>query len=195
MSNNFSLIIANSFQIYQDYGIKCISMDDLCKQLKISKKTIYKFVANKEDLLKHIFLEYVPDIFNKKYESASGSKNAIEKIYYNKNLFFVSTTELSESVKFDLEQFYPHIFAEFKAKIKEIALKHLEENITEGKSQNLYSEDFNAELYSKIFLNFDSLDADYSPEEIQKELIYIFFKSTSTDLGFSIYNSLCRNDN
>ncbi len=195
MSNNFSLIIANSFQIYQDYGIKCISMDDLCKQLKISKKTIYKFVANKEDLLKHIFLDYVPEIFNKRYESASGSKNAIEKICHNKNLFFVSTAELSESVKFDLEQFYPHILAEFKAKIKQIALKHLEKNIAEGKSQNLYSADFNAELYSKIFLNFDSLDTDYSAEEIQKELIYIFFKSTTTDLGFSFYNSLCSNDN
>ena len=40
MDPKFLLIIQDSIDIYCKYGIKSVSMEDLCKELKISKNNI-----------------------------------------------------------------------------------------------------------------------------------------------------------
>jgi AcrR family transcriptional regulator len=38
--------------LYRKYGIKSITMDDVAKELGISKKTLYQYVSDKKDLYK-----------------------------------------------------------------------------------------------------------------------------------------------
>jgi AcrR family transcriptional regulator len=43
-------------ELFYAYGLKNISMDELSSKLGISKKTLYTFVKNKEELIEKIFL-------------------------------------------------------------------------------------------------------------------------------------------
>ena len=43
-------ILSKAFKDYALFGIKRVSMDDIVKSLKISKKTLYEFFPNKEKL-------------------------------------------------------------------------------------------------------------------------------------------------
>ena len=45
------LILSKAFKDYALFGIKRVSMDDIVKSLKISKKTLYEFFPNKEELV------------------------------------------------------------------------------------------------------------------------------------------------
>ena len=40
--------------LYQKYGIKSITMDDVSRELGISKKTLYQYVADKNDLVNKV---------------------------------------------------------------------------------------------------------------------------------------------
>lgn len=46
----FELVRA-AFELFRLYGVKAISMDDLCRELRVSKKTLYRYFDDKEKLL------------------------------------------------------------------------------------------------------------------------------------------------
>src|SRR5664279_5265812 len=43
-------------KLYHRYGIKSVTMDDVAKHLCISKKTLYEFFTDKEDLVRNVVL-------------------------------------------------------------------------------------------------------------------------------------------
>ena len=49
----FEQLLVNSLSVFMKYGIKSVTMDDLARHLSISKKTIYKYVKDKKDLVLH----------------------------------------------------------------------------------------------------------------------------------------------
>ena len=54
MENKKVVLIEKSTELFLAYGIQHVSMDDIADKCGISKKTIYKFFENKNDLLLHI---------------------------------------------------------------------------------------------------------------------------------------------
>ena len=52
-------ILAKSEELFLKYGLKSVTMDDLAKQLGVSKKTLYQFVDNKADLIQQIILGHI----------------------------------------------------------------------------------------------------------------------------------------
>jgi len=47
--------------LYQKYGIKSFTMDDVANELGISKKTLYQYFNDKADLVKQIVLHTVKE--------------------------------------------------------------------------------------------------------------------------------------
>ena len=47
------------FEIYKKYGFKSVTIDDLASILHISKKTIYKYFKNRDDIIKSIMELYL----------------------------------------------------------------------------------------------------------------------------------------
>ena len=47
-------ILERAVAVYMKYGIKSVTMDDLSQELGMSKKTIYKYFADKNDLIQSI---------------------------------------------------------------------------------------------------------------------------------------------
>ena len=54
MDEKVDRILSESLKLFKKYGIRSISMDDLAKELGMSKKTIYQYVANKTELVEMV---------------------------------------------------------------------------------------------------------------------------------------------
>ena len=50
-------ILNVSAKLFIDFGVKSVSIDDICARLHISKKTFYVYFKQKEDLLSAILIE------------------------------------------------------------------------------------------------------------------------------------------
>ena len=61
MNSEFQNILEKVSALYMKYGIKSITMDDVARELGISKKTLYQFVENKNELVEKV-VDYVMHI-------------------------------------------------------------------------------------------------------------------------------------
>lgn len=51
MNEELENILVKARELYMKYGIKSITMDDVARELGISKKTLYQYVNDKDDLV------------------------------------------------------------------------------------------------------------------------------------------------
>ena len=66
--------------LFYAYGLKNLSMDELSSRLGISKKTLYTFVRNKEELIEKVFLHEESKVLKLKEIVDKEQINAIEKL-------------------------------------------------------------------------------------------------------------------
>ncbi len=48
-------ILQKAHELFHKYGIRSVSMDDIAAQLGISKKTVYLYFVDKEELVSAVF--------------------------------------------------------------------------------------------------------------------------------------------
>ena len=51
MNEDLKNILLKVRELYMKYGIKSITMDDVASEIGISKKTLYQFVTDKDELV------------------------------------------------------------------------------------------------------------------------------------------------
>ena len=54
-------ILSKTEALFMRYGIKSVTMDDISRELGISKKTLYQYVDNKQDLIDQCFQEHIEE--------------------------------------------------------------------------------------------------------------------------------------
>ncbi len=70
-------VINAARKLFNKYGFKRVSMDEIAKEARVTKKTIYSYFKSKEDLLKY-FIE----------EEVINMKNIVEELDNEENSYF-----------------------------------------------------------------------------------------------------------
>ncbi len=149
MNNLFQNIIQTAADLYKKYGIKSVTMDDVARECMISKKTLYKYVTDKIDLLRQALrLEFSIQI---KEFSAIYNKNlnAVEEVFeIHKNLINMLKTH-NQAIEYDMHKYYPVIDKELKEKKSMHVYQMMIQNLKKGIAEGLYYDDINIELIAK----------------------------------------------
>ena len=136
--------------MYQKYGIKSITMDDVSRELGISKKTLYQHVADKLDLVQKVMDLEIELRLNEFDSVFCCDKNAIEELVEMHRLVNLSMKEYNPSTDYDLRKYYPDIHK----KMFEIRRKRMFENVLnnlkKGKLQEIYRADLNESIIAKL---------------------------------------------
>lgn len=168
-------LITVSWHLFSSYGVRPVSIEDICKKLSISRSVFYRYFADKEALLKSVCETEVG-----KY------KAALLKTHWEPNaaaqtlkIFEILATLPQRIPKLflrDIEIKYPHlfqIFLDFKIYLLE---KVFEENIRRGAAEGIYrhtDEGYAAKLwYEFVVLNYTDWNAaNYSREYFLRGLL------------------------
>jgi len=146
-------IVNNALSLYSNYGIKSITMEDLCRELGISKKTLYKYVNDKQDLIRKV-IKYEISMQRKAMKRVYASDmNAIDELMYVNTHIHASESIHSPTFYFDLRKYYPDIYREWIAykrnRLYELIIRNLEKGIAEG----LFRKELNPEVISKLHIS------------------------------------------
>ena len=189
-------IQAEAERLFWKYGVRSVTMEDIARQLGISKKTIYQHFADKEQILFQVIQDKMTrDQFEMECMVVE-TGNPVEEILGVLNIIRKNADQVSPNLLMDIKRFYPQAFALFqKFKEGKIAGSILE-NIQKGIAQGLYRADINPAILARlrveeIELAFNSdlfPAAQYSMHDIQAELIHHFVRGMLTEKGFTIYN-------
>jgi AcrR family transcriptional regulator len=122
---------------FKHFGYKKTSIDDIAKELNISKKTIYKFFSTKEKIYYHVISKIAKGLCKKMEKKISGEKTNKDKIEKLVHQIFSKTKSWLKKGN-DAFEF------KYKYEISELAFKEaynelLRKIITKGMENNEFS--------------------------------------------------------
>ncbi len=174
--NKKASILEQASKIFMRYGLKSVTMDDVSRELKISKKTLYRFVSDKNDLVEQVMQAYI----NKDQccidDLVSKSKNAIEEILLIGEHVGNSVKDIHPSIHYDMEKYYSEAWNVFHAHKRSYILKCITDNLMRGIKEGLYRKDLNVPVIAKIYVSRVDLVFDgelFPPEEIDFRSVYL----------------------
>ena len=141
-------------------------MDDICKELKISKKTLYQYITNKTDLVNKV-LKYMVENVYYKYTVTNHGQNAIDQLLYISQKVCNSMQHFNPSVTFDLQKYYADLFRWYIQASKEIHYTKVMANMQQGISEGLFRDDLDVSLVSRIYVR--KLEAILDSEFLKSE--------------------------
>lgn len=149
MNELLNKIIQTAADLYKKFGIKSVTMDDVARECMISKKTLYKYVNDKIDLLQHA-LRYEFGKHGKIFHDITEKGlNAIEEVFeIQKNLVKILKNH-NPVIEYDLIKYYPVILREVSERKSEQVYKMMIKNLKKGIEEDLYYNDIDIELIAK----------------------------------------------
>ena len=147
------------------YGIRSITMDDIARELGISKKTLYQYVENKSDLIEHIFQDRIScekEIMEKIREE---SVDAVDEMLQVGRYFTRELRQISPTVMYDLQKYYRSTWKEMKTLHRQYVYQLIRENMERGIEQGLYREDMDPDIIAKLYVGktFQIVDEELFP--------------------------------
>jgi len=122
---------------FMNYGFHKTTMDDIAKELRISKKTIYKHFSTKNELVRAVFVRIRNDLREQIESIVNGDGDAIVKLYKISQIFSTRIASISNNWLNDLQYYAPDIWQEVEDFRKKLMLKNLSLLVEQGKSEKL----------------------------------------------------------
>jgi AcrR family transcriptional regulator len=194
-------IIYGAIELFMKYGFKSITMDDIARHLSISKKTIYQFFKDKDELI-YIVTELYLEQEQKDFECIHlKASNSIEELYLVSKCVRKNMSELNPSILFDLQKYHHKAwkkFLEFKDRVFGTGIKEcLEKGIREGNFRN----NINVEILAKLRMeqvqlvfNEDVFPRDkFDFKEVQMQIFEHFIYGITTPQGQELLEQYLNN--
>jgi AcrR family transcriptional regulator len=145
-------IIIRVSELYMKYGIKSVSMDDVARELGISKKTLYQHFKDKDELVQKV-IEFHADYLSKEmFKMVSKKANAIEELLQVSKFISQYMKEINPSVTYDLKKYYPQIWKDINLNDRDHIFNHIKENMIKGIKEGLYRKDLNIDIIAHFYL-------------------------------------------
>ena len=167
MDEQKELILQTASKLFTQSGIRNVSIDDVCSELRISKKTFYIHFSQKEDLVDAI-VTYDKQKRLDRYEKNMKGKNAIDTLIYIIREIKRDADCTPHLLWNDIQKFYPKIYEKHNTdKINNI--RHgFEINLRQGIVEGYYRGDLDIELIS-LFHSVQMKNSFELMEQAQKK--------------------------
>lgn len=138
--------------LFKKYGIKSVTMDDVSRELGISKKTLYTYFNDKTDLVEQVLKLEFEEKSGCFLNSMSNTKNALEELfeYYKVQIKILSSREAN--FIYDLKKYYPSHFEKFNTSKKNFMFEKVIQNIKRGKEEGIYRKDINEDIITRLHI-------------------------------------------
>ena len=143
-------IIELAMEKMKQVGIKSISIDDLCHEIGISKKTFYVYFDAKDNLVAAMLRKHEDNLVNGVKMTVEG-KTVLELL-----LSFMQIAGETKDVRrvpplvHDLKKYYPILYKEHLERVRTFARDIMREQIARGVEEGLFRADLDVEKTATI---------------------------------------------
>lgn len=195
-------IILQASNVYMHYGIKSVTMDEMARQLGISKKTLYQYVEDKNDLVKQCLLIHTKEQENEVCKMKEESGNAIEQLLKMSRFITKTLKQIHPSIFFDLSRYHPDVMKMMDNHKKTFVCGSIVDNLKLGIEQGMYRQNLNPEIIARFYatmtddvLNINITEQPtHRPEAIYSELFRYHIRGIATKKGIDYLKEIVKND-
>ena len=192
MSNSPSDIILKQALIqFRQFGFKHVTMDELAKQVGMSKKTVYEQFKDKEELVFACVKNMIEDQEVVVRQIFEAKVNAIEKLFNILKFMEAMVRGMNPVCHIEMQRFYPKSHDYLHNHKQRFILESLKENLVQGIQEGLYREKLHIDIIAKyrleatfvIFQNNIFPIDQYDIVEVNRHLFEHYLYGISTPKG------------
>ncbi len=154
-------------ELFYKYGVRSVSMDDICRDISISKKKLYQYFSSKNELVEKL-LELERQNFENIFERHNfEGVNAIDILLTVSMEVGERFRDVVPSMTFDLKKYYPDIYHKHIEERIDFIFKKIQINLDKGINQGIYRTDLSVELVARLYIRrlIDLHNPDFFPAE------------------------------
>lgn len=182
--------------LFLKYGIKSLSMDDIARELGISKKTLYQHFSNKHDLVAQT-IDFNLQSQNRKMQPSKldDDMNAIDVLLKVSRVIAENQKNFNPAVNFDLEKYYPESWQKVVDYQRKHVYQKICQNMRQGIQAGLYRDDLNVDVIASIYVyrvgNLEVLDdVDVPFYEAMRDIFEYHIRGIATEKGLKYLESI-----
>lgn len=184
-------LIRKISDLFLKYGVKSVTMDDIARELGMSKKTLYlSFVDKKDVVMKFVEYSIANQTCNIHAKETLNSENAIDALLKVSQQLIVLQNKVNPNVNFDLQKYYPEAWDKIKDFRQDHIFTSIRKNILKGISEGIYRDDFNIEIICHLYVShieksYTELlnNTDIHFEELLKTLFMYHIRGIASKAG------------
>lgn len=142
-------ILIKAEELFMQYGIRSVSMDDIANNLGMSKKTLYQYFADKDELVEAVVDGHISVVEGDCMNCRDKATDAIHEIFLTMEHIMDEFRNMNPMLLYDLEKFHFKAYQRFRNYKDKFLLQIIRNNIEWGIKDELYRPGLNIDVLSK----------------------------------------------
>jgi AcrR family transcriptional regulator len=187
-------ILVKAEELFMQFGIRSVSMDDIANHLGMSKKTLYQYYADKDELVEAVVDGHINEIQTDCMGCRQQANDAVHEIFITMERISEEFANMNPMLLYDMEKFHFKAFQRFKTHKDKFLLEIVRANMEWGIKDELYRPEVNIDVLSKFRIESMMLPFNvsifppgkYNLAELTEEIIQHFVYGLSTIKGHKL---------
>jgi len=185
-----------SGDLFFKFGVRSVSMDDIASEVGISKKTIYQFYKDKNELVESVLAHIIERNTQHCSSCLMEAENAVHEAVLNLDFVIEIFKSMNASLLYDLKKYHPKAFTLFQKYKNEFLLNMTIKNLERGVQEDLFRAEINIPVIAR--LKVEAISSMFDPEirsglqlplvDVQKEIIMHFLYGVINSKGLKLLN-------
>lgn len=191
-------IIKTAAEMFFRLGIRSVSIDDICHELGMSKKTFYVYFSSKDELVEQL-LQSNLDFLTKKMEDLSAMRDFRKLVerYISYQSSEKQDVRRVPQLVYDLKKYYPRQFGDFQLKCFEVQKHFIMQYLQQGIEQGYVRANLNIELTAVLFAkihsdairDLETIEAHgHNMHQLSMTAMDVFVRGVLSEEGLKLYN-------
>jgi AcrR family transcriptional regulator len=194
-------IIAKAREQFFRYGVKSVTMDDIARELGISKKTIYQHFEDKDAIVHQLMMA---EMANDKCEWDAldvSSNNVIEKIVKSMDIIRQAFAEINPSAFFDIKKYHPKTWQLFQEHKQNFVMDSIRKELLQGIEEGFFRVDIKVEIL--VRMRMEQIEIGFDPQlfppnkfsliEVELTMLDHYIRGILTPKGLEVYQEFMHN--
>lgn len=143
-------ILHGASAIFMRYGVKSVTMDDVARELGVSKKTIYQYFKDKNHLVTEIIKAKTQEDKCACNSVREDSENAIDEMFGISKKVIEKISSINPTVFYDLQKYHPKAWKIMNDHRWVFVHQSFLDNIKRGIEEGIYRQDMNPEIIARM---------------------------------------------
>jgi len=181
-------------ELFMQYGIRSVSMDDIATHLGMSKKTIYQYFSDKDELVDAVLGVEIQEMQANCQDCSGRAQDAVHEIFLTLDHIQEQLKHINPIILYDLEKFHFKTFQKFQQHKQKFLYQLFINNIERGLREELYRPEVQVDVMAKfrletIMIPFNIVTfppARYNVADTTREIIEHFVYGLATLKGYKL---------
>lgn len=188
-------ILTGAAELFMRYGIRSVSMDNISNHLGMSKKTLYQYFKDKDEMVLSVTRAHIDKDQGELDEIGKSAKNSVEELVKLSTCLRENFRDMNPSLLFDLQKYHHEAWNVWLDYKNNFIKNQIERSLNQGKIEGYFREETNTNVMAIMRIETIQLAFDpnlfpkdqYELTEVQMQIFEHFVYGIFTDKGRKLY--------